>query len=163
MLGRVYPDLLMRVRLGPRSLPQFFVALLACRIGRDQIETAARTAVGTFKINNHQVRQMSFAFPPVREQEDILRSLDNDLSRLAIAASRAEGEIDLLREYRTRLIADVVTGKLDVREAVAQLPEEAGEPEPLDEVVAEAEMEEDASEVESEEIESEARMNLPAK
>ena len=29
----------------------------------------------------------------------------------------------LLNEYRTRLIADVVTGKLDVREAAAELPE----------------------------------------
>ena len=54
----------------------------------------------------------------------------------------AEREISLLREYRTRLIADVVTGKLDVREAAARLPPEpdlstcdtqAGEPEPLDE------------------------------
>ena len=42
-------------------------------------------------------------------------------------------EISLLREYRTRLIADVVTGKLDVREAAARLPDEADEPEPLDE------------------------------
>ena len=32
-------------------------------------------------------------------------------------------QIDLLREYRTRLIADVVTGKLDVREATVALPE----------------------------------------
>jgi type I restriction enzyme S subunit len=31
----------------------------------------------------------------------------------------------LLEEYRTRLIADVITGKLDVREAVASLPEES--------------------------------------
>ena len=37
-------------------------------------------------------------------------------------------EIALLREYRTRLIADVVTGKLDVREAAAQLPDEVDEP-----------------------------------
>ena len=35
----------------------------------------------------------------------------------------AQGEIELLREYRTRLIAEVVTGKLDVREAAAALPE----------------------------------------
>ncbi len=42
----------------------------------------------------------------------------------------AEREIDLLREYRTRLIADVVTGKLDVREAAARLPDEVEEPEP---------------------------------
>ena len=39
--------------------------------------------------------------------------------------TRARRQIDLLREYRTRLIAAVVTGKLDVREAAANLPEEA--------------------------------------
>ena len=32
-------------------------------------------------------------------------------------------ELELLEEYRARLIADVVTGKLDVREAAAGLPE----------------------------------------
>jgi type I restriction enzyme S subunit len=46
---------------------------------------------------------------------------------------RAAREIDLLREYRTRLIADVVTGKLDVREAAARLPQEAEDLMPLDE------------------------------
>ena len=42
----------------------------------------------------------------------------------------------LLREYRTRLIADVVTGKLDVREAAARLPDEVEELEPVDEADA---------------------------
>ena len=36
---------------------------------------------------------------------------------------RSQLQVELLREYRTRLIADVVTGKLDVREAAAALPE----------------------------------------
>ncbi len=36
-------------------------------------------------------------------------------------------------EFRTRLIADVVTGKLDIREAAASLPERADGPEPLGE------------------------------
>ena len=49
---------------------------------------------------------------------------------LTTAITRYEREITLLREYRTRLTADVVTGKLDVRAAAAQLPEEAEE-EPL--------------------------------
>ncbi|NQX00404.1 hypothetical protein HQ447_07065 [bacterium] len=49
---------------------------------------------------------------------------------IADAIARFEREITLLREYRTRLTADVVTGKLDVRAAAAQLPEEAEE-EPL--------------------------------
>jgi type I restriction enzyme S subunit len=38
---------------------------------------------------------------------------------------RTERETSLLREYRTRLIADVVTGKLNVRDAAARLPNEA--------------------------------------
>ena len=43
------------------------------------------------------------------------------------AIDGARREIELLREYRTRLIADVVTGKLDVREAAAALPAEAAD------------------------------------
>ena len=52
------------------------------------------------------------------------------------AISASHREILLLREYRTRLIADVVTGKLDVREAAARLPDEVEELEPLDEADA---------------------------
>ena len=33
--------------------------------------------------------------------------------------------VPIIREFRTRLVADVVTGKLDVREAAARLPDEA--------------------------------------
>lgn len=62
------------------------------------------------------------------------------------ASFKAEREISLLREYRTRLIADVVTGKLDVREAAASLPDEAAEPElpeEVDEVIEGEEIVED--------------------
>ena len=59
--------------------------------------------------------------------------------------ARYEREITLLREYRTRLTADVVTGKLDVRAAAAQLPEEAEE-EPL----PDPEIPEDETETEDE-------------
>ena len=51
--------------------------------------------------------------------------LNARLARFDTAISRLEREIALLREYRTRLVADVVTGKLDVRAAAAQLPDEA--------------------------------------
>ena len=51
---------------------------------------------------------------------------------LITAIARYEREIALLREYRTRLTADVVTGKLDVRAAAAQLPEPAPDPAPAE-------------------------------
>ena len=43
--------------------------------------------------------------------------------------------LKLVQEYRTRLIADVVTGKLDVREAAAQLPDEADDQDQIEESV----------------------------
>jgi type I restriction enzyme S subunit len=52
-------------------------------------------------------------------------------------------EINLLGEFRTRLIADVVTGKLDVREAAARLPDEVDEPERLDDLEGESDVDEE--------------------
>ena len=49
---------------------------------------------------------------------------------LSKAIARLERENDLLREYRTRLVAAVVTGKLDVRVAATRLSDEA----PLDSI-----------------------------
>ena len=73
--------------------------------------------------------------PTAAEQQHILDEIRGQTGQLAVATATAQGEVDLLREYRTRLIADVVTGKLDVREAAASLLEEADERDPLDEGV----------------------------
>ena len=54
----------------------------------------------------------------------IVAHIERETEALNTAISRFEREIELLREYRTRLVADVVTGKLDVREAAAKLPDE---------------------------------------
>ncbi len=62
-------------------------------------------------------------FPPKREQQLIAATLERVTMGIGSAIERSSREIDLLREYRNRLIADVVTGKLDVREAAARLPE----------------------------------------
>ena len=63
--------------------------------------------------------------PPHEEQQQIVERLASQTAPQTSAISRLEREIELLREYRTRLVADVVTGKLDVREAAAKLPDEA--------------------------------------
>jgi len=48
--------------------------------------------------------------------------LDEVVGDLETTIRGTEQSIKLVRQYRTRLIADVVTGKLDVREAAARLP-----------------------------------------
>lgn len=62
--------------------------------------------------------------PPLSEQLQIMRYLDKATADIDSAIDRARREIELLGEYRTRLIADVVTGKVDVREAAADLPDD---------------------------------------
>ena len=63
--------------------------------------------------------------PPSAEQVAIVEHLERATSGTNAAIARTRQQIELVEEYRTRLIADVVTGKLDVREAAAQLPDEA--------------------------------------
>ena len=80
----------------------------------------------TFKrINVSEIKALAVLIPPRSEQDDICRFLDAELASYDKARERLEAEILLLREYRTRLIADIVTGKLDVREAAARLPIQA--------------------------------------
>lgn len=74
-------------------------------------------------LSNYDFKTMRVLVPPVSEQREIVAELDR-LVRVSDEESRkAAKEIDLLREYRIRLVTDVVTGKLDVREAVANLLE----------------------------------------
>ena len=63
------------------------------------------------------------ALPSLPEQTTIVCYLEKATAAIDAAIDCTRHQIELLREYRTRLIADVVTGKLDVREAAAELPE----------------------------------------
>ena len=66
-----------------------------------------------------RVLNLSLPVPPPQEQAIIAQSLDKATSKTDAGIARTRRQIELMKEYRTRLIADVVTGKLDVREAVA--------------------------------------------
>ena len=94
-------------------------------------------------ITCEDLKRFKIAIPPTPEQKALLRHIQTETRTLNTTVTRLEREIALLREYRTRLVADVVTGKLDVRPAARQLPAEVIEPEaavladePADEVEA---------------------------
>ena len=63
--------------------------------------------------------------PPPDERDAILEYVKRETRGLDEAIDRKARQIALMQEYRTRLVGDVVTGKLDVREAAARLPDEA--------------------------------------
>lgn len=77
--------------------------------------------------------------PPTTEQNEIVAHVNDATKGISEAVTRIEREIALVQEYRIRLATDVVTGKLDVREAAARLPDEA----PLGTVEDDADLDED--------------------
>lgn len=74
-------------------------------------------------LNVERIGCRGVALPPVDEQQRNVVLIEKRIMEADAAIERSACEISLLREFRSRLAADVVTGKLDVRAAAAQLPE----------------------------------------
>lgn len=108
--------------------PDFLQIVFSSR-GMCQMLELSSIGATMANLNEGSVARQCIPLPPLAEQEEIVASIRISSEAENAAIIRLEREITLLREYRTRLIADVVTGKLDVRQAAAELPEEI---EPLD-------------------------------
>src|ERR1019366_6589579 len=114
-------DMVVTVR-GAR--PEFIaIALLSSYVQADQLVIASMRAAQPH-LNAEELGTAIFLLPPDEEQKQIVEFVRNESLPIDAAITRLEREIELLREYRTRLVADVVTGKLDVREAAGRLPYE---------------------------------------
>ena len=114
--------------------PRYFGALFCTSAYMAEVDKYSR---GIVKDRNRlyweDFKQMPTPCPPPDEQVLIADAIDHRTATIDDGIHRIERQISFLYEYRTRLIADVVTGKLDVREAAAKLPEEDEETETLDE------------------------------
>jgi type I restriction enzyme, S subunit len=116
------------------------------------VEEQTHGIIGLVHITKPELGTIAVPVPPHEEQLAVAAHLDGVCTEIAAPVQRARREIDLIREYRTRLIADVVTGKLNVRdvelpkmdetavlgdfndsEDVADLAEEADEVEGIEE------------------------------
>jgi type I restriction enzyme S subunit len=58
------------------------------------------------------------SFPSVEEQQKIINHIELELNRINTLISKTQQEIELLKEYKTALISEVVTGKVDVRDMI---------------------------------------------
>jgi type I restriction enzyme S subunit len=86
-------------------------------------------------LNSSRYGRMSIPVPTRSDQDAIVEYIHEHTSTIDTVIARTEREIILMQEYRTTLTAEVVTGKLDVREAVKRLPAETEEPLRLDDLV----------------------------
>jgi len=116
--------------------PDYMVSLFT-GIERELLQLVEIAGHGTCCLRTDSWENFVLPLPPLLEQVAIGDRLGLELGTLHRTISHTEREVALLREYRTRLTADVVTGKLDVREAARDLPdtaEEAGAMEEIEEL-----------------------------
>lgn len=119
---------LVRLRERGGVIPRYLFYVLSSRGLEDYFLSKARgtTIIG---VGRHEIASAPVPAPSRSEQSAIVAYLDSATASIRMAVGRAERQISLAREYRTRLIDHVVTGKLDVRAAALQLSDEV---EPLD-------------------------------
>jgi type I restriction enzyme S subunit len=120
------------VRLRPKLFnPLYLVQLIGSSGVRDFLKLSSIGATMD-NLNSSMVARLRLPRPPMEEQCMIMKWIAHRASAVESAILKANNEIKYIREYRSRLIADVVTGKLDVRGAAAQLPEELEKLEPAE-------------------------------
>ena len=76
-----------------------------------------KLAATVFEMKGNNIK---IAYPSILEQRQILCYIYKSTKNIHKLISRAEREIELIQEYRTRLISDVVTGKVDVRDITVE-------------------------------------------
>ena len=117
--------------VSPKTFMPFVKLFIECRAFQDQIDSA-KSGVGIEHFGPSHLKRMFITLPPVAEQRDIVRQVADLTAPISEAIKSARDEIALVREYRTVLSANVVTGKLDVRDAAVNLPDEPDEPDEPD-------------------------------
>lgn len=107
-------DLIYRLLLDEKSIDKEFVLYqLLSRFGRQQIEADARGSSHTMvKIAQSHIKTWLILAPPLDEQNKIVRFIKSEIGEVQNALTKIEDEIEYMQEFRTALVAEVVTGKI---------------------------------------------------
>ena len=124
-----------------KLMSEYLSAVLGSKYARDYFLVTAKQTTNLAATNRTTIGRFRIHLPKIEEQAQILRELEGEVAPIYRAIGRANRELMLLAEYRTRLIADVVTGKLDVRGVEIPAEATATAAQPLE--AAELETEED--------------------
>jgi type I restriction enzyme S subunit len=121
------------------AITPYLWAFLRSGYGDLLLDVNSRGAAGRNRpLNEKALLKEKIPVPPLEAQKKVADVVASE----AEVRSSVERQIAVIQEYRTRLVADVVTGQLDVREAAARLP--ADEPDTAgEELASEADQEED--------------------
>lgn len=114
--GCLHQNHIFAVRLDQRQLkPDYLVALMASQHGRIYFELTAKRTTNLASTNKTTLGAFPLVLPDIEEQIQILKFINEETREINALLDRTDREISLIQQYRSRLIAEVVTGKIDVR------------------------------------------------
>ena len=102
-----------------QDVPRFMYYALRAAVRGEAFDDGHLSTIA--HLTGDKLRAHRFPFPPVAEQHSVVGFLDAALEKTERAISRLSRQTELLHEYGTRLLAEVVTGKVDVRDAPTRL------------------------------------------
>ena len=115
-----FASYLVRFRTNELADPEYLVFFL----GREEVQKKASSmawrAIGQANLNPNRYGYLGICLPPIKEQREILSYLKEKLNDLQQPIRKVQIAIAKLKEYRTALITNAVTGKIDVRDVILE-------------------------------------------
>lgn len=105
------------VRPNEFILTEYLFYILSSETGQLQIDLC-QTGGNREALNFEQLKKFLFALPSIEEQTEIVLKIKKTNKTIDETVLKSLQEIELLKEYKTALISEVVTGKVDVRDVV---------------------------------------------
>jgi len=107
---------LFNLRAKENILPEYLYWITMSSQFRILGERTMTGTAGQKRITTNFVSCFTIAIPDILEQEKIINVIKKQVDKTNIYIDNANIEIQLLQEYRTRLISDVVTGRVNVQD-----------------------------------------------
>ena len=82
--------------------------------GKEVMKLSAKSTVDSLR--RPMFQNFLVCFGTIEEQNKIILTIEKEEYRIQTIIEKTQQEIDLLKEYKTALISEVVTGKVDVRD-----------------------------------------------
>ena len=110
-----FASYLVMLRVNEKSLPDYVNYLLNSYSFINYVRRNSIPSLHQSNLNPTRYSRFTVPLPPIAEQKCILEFIEASCSNINLLLDMIQQQIDLVQEYRTRLISDVVTGQLDVR------------------------------------------------
>lgn len=104
-----------KVTMEPINDPLFFLYTF-CLYGEKGVFESVVNRISIAHLTKEKLKEIPFPMPPTDEQRRISKFIRSEIPKIDQTTSKIEKQINLLKEFRTALISETVTGKIDVRD-----------------------------------------------